>query len=133
MTTKPRPSTTKSLSWIRSDETQTLKGTMNVLDYVRENYGQLPKSTFNDEEVVIVFEMSNSNEGWGNHSYSGYGVDRDGRLFYCFSSGCSCNGSCGVDHVEDTKKLEIDPTEFPNFQSPEKIDFSGLAISFSDY
>lgn len=106
---------------------------MDVLNYVRENYDRLPKSTFNWDEVVIVYEMYNSESGYGNHSYSAYGVDREGRLYLCFSSGCSCNGSCGIDHVPDTKKFEIDPTEFPNFNTPENINFGSLETGFSDY
>jgi hypothetical protein len=106
---------------------------VNVLEYVKANYESLPKSTFNNDEVVIVHESHNSNEGWGNHSYSGYGVDNEGRLFLCYSSGCSCRGSCGIDHEEDTKKLEIDETDFPNFHAPENINFNALSQSFSDY
>lgn len=106
---------------------------MNVLEYVKLNYDTLPKSTFNDEEVVIVYEMYNSQEGYGHHSYSAYGVDKTGKLFLCYSSGCSCSGGCGMDHEEDTKKLEIGETEFPNFNTPELINFSALEESFSDY
>lgn len=106
---------------------------MNVLEYVKANWGTLPKSEFNEESVVIVHAMEASNEGWGNHSYSGYGVDKEGKLFLCWSSGCSCRGSCGMDHEPDTKKLEIELTDFPNFNTPEKIDFSSLEVGFSDY
>lgn len=107
---------------------------MNVLEYVKENYESLPKSTFNDDEVVIVFCMDDDNQGWGNHSYSAYGVDREGLLYLCYSSGCSCNGGCGIDHEpESEKKFQIDPTDFPNFNSPEKIDFPELQNSWSDY
>lgn len=106
---------------------------MNVLEYVKQNYETLPKSTFNDEEVVLVQSMYDSNEGWGNHSYSGYGVDQEGKMYLCYSSGCSCNGSCDINHEEDTKKFEIDPAQFPNFNTPEEINFINLAQSFSDY
>ena len=107
---------------------------MNVLEYVKKNYKKLPKSTFNNEELVLVYELYNSNEGWGNHSYSGYGVDAEGKLYLCYSSGCSCHGSCGIDHEPETqKKFEIDPTDFPNFNTPKEINFSSLESSFSDY
>ncbi len=106
---------------------------MNVLDFVKKEYNHLPKSHFNEKEVIIVYEMNDDNQGWGNHSYSAYGVDQKGAMFYCFSSGCSCHGSRGMSHVEHIKKFEIEPTEFPNFNSPENIDFDTLARGFSDY
>ena len=106
---------------------------MNVLEYVKANYAELPKSNFNNDEVVLVHSTYDSDEGWGNHSYSGYGVDKEGRLYLCYSSGCSCSGSCDIEHEEDTKKLEIEETNFTNFNAPENIDFEQLAHSFSDY
>ena len=106
---------------------------MSIQEYVAENWESLPKSTFNGDELVIVSEIKNEDWGYGNHSYSGVGVNKEGKLFWTYSSGCSCNGSCGMDHKSDFKVLEVQegfklPTE--NF---EKIDFSWMQVDFSDY
>jgi hypothetical protein len=106
---------------------------MNVLKYVKKHYKTLPKSSFNSEEVVMVFVMNDSNEGWGRHSFSGYGVGKNGELYYCFSSGCSCSGSCGIEHKKEGSILEIEPTEFQFSDAPEKIDFAEMQVSFNDY
>jgi hypothetical protein len=109
---------------------------VNIVDYVRENYDALEKSNFNDQELVVVLTLQDNNEGWGNHSYSGVGVDRDGKIWYCFSSGCSCNGSCGISephgHNTELKKFEVDGQAFDLTD----IDAEGLQhiqVSFSDY
>ena len=65
---------------------------VDIVEYVQANYDTLGKSSFNGQEIVIVLEIRNDDEGYGNHSYGGVGVDGDGKVFYCFSSGCSCTG-----------------------------------------
>ena len=109
---------------------------VNIVDYVRENYNSLPKSNFNEQEIVVVLEIQHEDYGWGNHSYSGVGVDRDGRIWYCFSSGCSCNGSCGISephgHNTELKKFEVDGNSFDLTDiDPERLQH--IQVSFSDY
>lgn len=106
---------------------------MNVIEYVKTNYAELPKSYFNDEEVVVVRTLSSEDYGYGHHSYSAYGVDSVGSMYYCFSSGCSCDGSCGMEHEPDIKKFEVDPPYFPDFNSPELIDYDSQQVAMSDY
>lgn len=105
---------------------------MNVIDYVVKNWQDLPKSRFNDDELVIVIERCNEDWGYGHHSYEGVGISDDGRVFWCYSSGCSCDGSCGTNHELDLKKFEIDGNGLENLD-PESINFSNLVVSFSDY
>ncbi len=106
---------------------------MKIVNYIKKNWEKLPKSRFNGDEVVIFHCNDDSNGGWGNHSYNGYGVDRTGNVVWCYSSGCSCSGSCGVDHVKDFKTLIIKDNE--SFESiiPKNVNFESLEVSFSDY
>lgn len=86
---------------------------MNIKNYVKKHWDELPKSNFNDEKMVIIKEIRNDNEGWGHHNYEGYGIDEKGDLYWCYSSGCSCNGSCGTDHKLSGKTFNVDwPDEF---------------------
>jgi hypothetical protein len=109
---------------------------VNIVEYVRDNYDALPKSNFNDQELVVVLEIRNDDEGWGNHSYSGVGVDRDGKIWYCFSSGCSCNGSCGIEgphgHDLELKKFEVDGQAF-DLTDIDADRLQHIQVSFSDY
>lgn len=57
---------------------------MNIREYVKQLYDALPKSHFNDQELVVVLEIENSDYGYGSHSYSGLGVDRDVRCSTVF-------------------------------------------------
>lgn len=105
--------------------------TAPIVAYVQQHWDTLPKSTFNDEEVVIVREDHNNNEGYGHHSYAGFGIDRKGLVYFCFSSGCSCDGSCGLKHQDATKALEADE-DLSNL-NPAEVNFAGLQVEFSDY
>ena len=111
---------------------------MNITTYVKKHYDELPKSKFNDQELVVILEMQNENEGWGNHSYSGLGVNRDGQIFYCFSSGCSCTGDCGVSephgHNNTLKKFEVDGQAFDLTSiKGSELNFDAIQVEFSDY
>lgn len=106
---------------------------MQIADYILSNWSQLPKSRFNSDEVVIFHCETDNNEGWGHHYYSGFGVDSNGKIVMCYSSGCSCSGTCGSDHVPDFKTLTLkDNTLFEQI-NPEHVDFNSLQVSFSDY
>jgi len=105
-----------------------------VIAYVTENYDALPKSFFNEDEVVIVLEVRNDDHGYGNHSYEGVGIDRTGKVFWCFSSGCSCDGSCGMQHENDLKKFQVGEGDFDmDSVDPKEINYAGLQVDFQDY
>ena len=110
---------------------------MNILEYVKENYKNLPKSTFNGDECVIIKEITNENEGWGHHSYEGIGIDVNGNLCWCYSSGCSCNGSCGMDHTQDIKFFNFDTSKEDVFEintiDYNSVNFNNIQVEFSDY
>lgn len=107
---------------------------MTLQEYIVKNYNNLPKSTFNDDFCVIFQENRNEDEGWGHHTYEGYGVTADGKLVWCFSSGCSCNGSCEMEHKVSYKLLEV-PLAFASAAEEDfkEIDFEKLRVDFKDY
>lgn len=100
-----------------------------IVKYIKKNWNKLPKSTFNEEEVVIFDTVENSNEGYGHHSYEGYGVDKKGNIVVCTSSGCSCSGGCGTNPLVSVGKTD---ERFDNY-NPEFIDFGSQEVTFSDY
>lgn len=107
---------------------------MTLQEYIVKNYNNLPKSTFNDDSCVIFQVIEDRDEGWGHHSYEGYGMTFDGTLVWCFSSGCSCNGSCGMEHKVSYKLLEV-PLAFVSAAEKDfkEIDFEKLQVDFKDY
>lgn len=105
---------------------------MNIVTYVKKNYDKLPKSTFNDDELVIVLEINKSDEGWGNHSYQGVGVNRAGEIYWCYSSGCSCSGSCGMDHRKDMKVLQAEGFDLSGIDWKE-VNFESISVDYRDY
>lgn len=106
---------------------------MKIIEYIVNNWNTLPKSSFNKDVVVIFHCTDDSNEGWGHHSYSGYGVDANGKLVMCYSSGCSCNGSCGTDHVTDFKTLTVKEATLFDEIIPGNVDYASLQVTYSDY
>jgi hypothetical protein len=99
---------------------------MKIETYIKKYYVKLPKSTFNNDELVIVEELNNSNEGYGHHSYYGIGIDKNGEVYSCDSSGCSCSGTCGISkgNLKDLTKTKL------NWKD---IDFPMLQVDFRDY
>lgn len=107
---------------------------MNVIKYIKKNFDSLPKSSFDGLKVVIFKEIRNTNEGWGHHSYEGVGVDESGQVVWCFSSGCSCNGTVTVEHrciEKDLKVLIVD--EYICEIDHKDIDFAAITVDFSTY
>ena len=100
---------------------------MKITTYVKKNYSTLPKSTFEDhgniKELVIVKEINNWEEGYGHHSYEGLGVDAEGKVFSCTSSGCSC--SSNVNWGEDDADLKGVKWQ--------DVEFEKIAVDFSSY
>lgn len=105
---------------------------MKLETYVKRYWSALPKSTFDGVEVVIV----QGNEGLEDHSYEGWGVNEVGEVVWCYSSGCSCEGNCGVDHPHEreAKALLADKS----FASRRKkdwdaVDWASMAVEFNSY
>lgn len=106
---------------------------MKVQDYVKRNWERLPKSFFNGEAIVIVETVRDDDYGYGDHSYEGWGVDAEGNTVWAYSSGCSCKGSCTIEH-SDAKEVKI----FQSSREFKKADwdnfnFEVLQVSFTDY
>lgn len=102
-----------------------------ITDYVKENWESLPKSHFDDLEVVIIHETHHDIGGWGHHSYQGFGVGKEGNAYWLYSSGCSCSGGPSSQDA-DMKKLVIEDHEVASLK-PEDIDFESLAVDFHSY
>jgi hypothetical protein len=102
-------------------------------NYITENWDLLPKSQFNNFEVVIFKCDEEYDGGYGHHSYSGWGVGIDGNVYYCYSSGCSCSGSasCEIDTTKDIKVLLAGRNVEDEYL--EKVDYKSLQVSYSDY
>ncbi len=105
---------------------------MTITTYVKRNYDKLPKSTFNKEELVIVKRINHDDGGYGHHWYQGIGVDKHGLLYWCYSSGCSCDGSCGTAHKPTYKTLEVEGFNITDLDW-RNIDFKSLEVGFEDY
>jgi hypothetical protein len=59
-------------------------------------------------------------------------VNESGQLLWCYSSGCSCNGSVSVeDRTVDFKVFVVDGIDL-NVE-PESVNFSSLEVSYEDY
>ncbi len=106
---------------------------MNIQAWVKKNWLNLPKSTFDGFEVVIVHCKEHEECDYGHHNYSGVGVDKEGKLQWCYSSGCSCNGSCGTDHKPSLKVLEITEGFNLPLKGFNKIDYASMQVDFTSY
>jgi hypothetical protein len=107
---------------------------LNISEYVRVNWDTMVKSSFNSEELVIIKEICNDDQGYGNHAYEGYGVDKEGNLVWAYSSGCSCRGTCGTEHKYQAKTFLIDWLD--EFTSIDPYTFNFLSVNpvtFGDY
>ena len=105
---------------------------MNIVDYIVTNWDTLPKSKFDDVIVVIFKELQNWDEGYGHHLYEGYGVDKDGNVTWCYSSGCSCNGGPSLDTKKDLKVFVVNGGIDLNVD-PSTINFDSLQVEFNSY
>ena len=104
---------------------------MKIVQYVVDNWDSLPKSKFDELEVVVVQQTTNEDYGWGHHSYQGFGITKDGNCMWLYSSGCSCNGGPSSDDA-DMKALVVSNPEITELD-PEKIDFESLQVEFTSY
>lgn len=105
---------------------------MNIVDYIKNNWSSLPKSKFNDLQVVIFKEVQNSDGGRGHHTYEGYGVDLNGDVVWCYSSGCSCGGSVDTEVKKDLKVFTVNGGVDINVD-PSTVDWNSLEVEYNDY
>jgi hypothetical protein len=105
---------------------------MDIIEYVVKNYVSLPKSSFDNEECVIVKEIRNEDWGYGHHSYEGIGIDPEGRILWCYSSGCSCDGSCGMEHKNTEKVFEVEEFDLSKID-PLEVNFDLIQVNFRSY
>lgn len=102
---------------------------MKIHEYIKKNWRTLPKSKFDDIEVVIFREVKNNDMGYGHHSYEGYGVDNKGKYRWLFSSGCSCGGGPSEKTIKD---FVVDGKDITT-EKPEEINFEELKVTCDSY
>jgi len=105
---------------------------MNIVDYIVKNWDILPKSKFDDDRIVIFKEIENEDWGYGHHSYEGIGVDKDGNVTWCYSSGCSCNGGPSLDIKKDLKMFVVNDG-IDLLVDQYTIEFNSLEVEFNSY
>lgn len=107
---------------------------MNIIQYVKENWDTLPKSTFDGDTLVVVKTLRDEDWGYGHHQYEGVAVNHDGSVFWCYSSGCSCNGTCGADHTPNTKIFGVGDEAFDIDElDSSEVDFTSQVVNLSSY
>ena len=75
-----------------------------ICEYIKNNYSELEKSTIEKKELVIFATGNFDGEyGYGSSDLNSYGVDKEGKLYWAFASGCSCY--CSADTEEKTVKI----------------------------
>lgn len=75
-----------------------------IIKWIKDHYSELPESNIDGQKLVIFATGDFSGEyGWGSSDLEGWGVDEDGKLYWAYASGCSCN--CGAGTVEKTVKV----------------------------
>lgn len=75
-----------------------------IIDWIKKNYAKLPVSNIDGKELVIFATGDFSGEyGYGSSDLESWGVDKDGKLFWAYASGCSCD--CGAGVEEKTLKV----------------------------
>ena len=105
---------------------------MNIAEYIVNNWDSLPKSKFDDTTVVIFKEIKNEDWGYGHHTYEGYGVDKNGNVTWCYSSGCSCEGGPSTEIKKDLKTFTVNNGIDLN-SDPSTINFNSLKVVFNSY
>jgi hypothetical protein len=106
---------------------------MKAETYIQRNWDKLPKSTFDGEEVVMVEWVAESDGGYGHHNFEGWGVNKEGKTVWCYSSGCSCNGEAGIDHDHTTSEKMFEAYHQFKEADWDKFDWSGLTVSYDSY
>lgn len=107
---------------------------MNIKEYVQQNWDNLPKSTFDGDTLVVVKTLKDEDWGYGHHQYEAVAINHDGSVFWCYSSGCSCNGTCGADHKTDTKVFGVGDDAFDIDElDPATVNFENEVRHLSSY
>lgn len=104
-----------------------------LVSYIKRNYDDLPKSRFDEEECVVVRENEHSDYGHGHHTYEGVGVTKEGNIVWCYSSGCSCNGTVNMEHEHKTTAKVLQTEIDLSTLDPKEIDFASLQVNFDSY
>ena len=88
---------------------------IKLIKWVKKNYDSLPKSIIEGKELVIFATGDFGEEyGYGSSDLKAWGVDKEGKLFWAYASGCSCCCAAGTDE----KTVKIFEAEIPSeFQS----------------
>lgn len=89
--------------------------------WIKENFDSLPISKIGgdskyvdkkwirtDAKELVIFATGKfeGEYGFGSSDLESWGVDREGKLFWAFASGCSCSCSSGVEDINNmTLKL----------------------------
>ena len=85
-----------------------------MLKLLKDNYEKLPKSKIDEEEFVIFATGKFEGEyGYGSSDLESYGIDKNGKLYWIYASGCSCHCDTWSEE-KDIKVFEItekDPTD----------------------
>lgn len=78
-----------------------------IISYIKKNYNDLKKSDIDGKELVIFATGDFSGEyGYGSSDLQAWGVDKNGKLFWAFASGCSCLCDAGTKE-KDLKVFEV--------------------------
>jgi hypothetical protein len=80
-----------------------------IAEWIKANYKDLPESDIDGKKLVIFATGDFSGEyGYGSSDLNSWGVDVDGKIFWAYASGCSCNCDAGTDE-KTSKVLEAMP------------------------
>ena len=75
-----------------------------IAKWIKENYSTLPESDIDGKKLVIFATGDFAGEyGYGSSDLDSWGVDDNGRIFWAYASGCSCN--CNAGSEEKTSKV----------------------------
>ena len=105
--------------------------TPNFISQIRLNWPDLPKSNYDGQEIVVFYTAEDYNGGYGHHSHTAFGINKDGEIVRCHSSGCSCGCSVSVDKVSLLDAAQaMDEVGFQTFE----LDYNKIDThNFSSY
>lgn len=78
---------------------------VEYINYVIENYDDLEKAENDNGSFVIIAEIDES-EYYSTHKEC-LGINREGKLIWCFLSGCSCRGKNENKTIKDLSFKEF--------------------------
>lgn len=84
-----------------------------IIQYVKDNYETLPKTNINNEEIGIEIFNINKDIKYYEHNYEGVIVNKNGNVYFVFSSGDSYTGSAYVEEDVTFKVYTISNNTYP--------------------